>query len=90
MRIAFTAAISLAALVLLAHLASAQTAQHDIVGAWDIFEDSCESGYLEYRADGADFAAALALSQRPMTDFIDLESIISKLHQIMLMTMGGQ
>ncbi len=53
MRIAFTAAISLAALAHLSGLASAQTAQHDIVGAWDIFEDSCESGYLEYRADGS-------------------------------------
>jgi len=34
-----------------------------------------------------DFADALALSQRPMTDFIDMESILEKLRLLMLMTM---
>lgn len=36
-----------------------------------------------------DFADALSLSQKPMTDFIDLQSIIEKLQQLMMMTMGG-
>ncbi len=53
----FTVTIALAAMALVSGMAAGTsadlpTARHDIVGAWDIFDDECRSGYLEYRADG--------------------------------------
>ena len=54
MTMRFTVAIILAAVALVSGMASADlsTGRQDIVGAWDIFDDGCQSGYLEYRADG--------------------------------------
>ena len=43
--------VTLATLVLLSGMAAA-AGQGDIIGAWDAFDDGCQSGYLEYRADG--------------------------------------
>lgn len=53
----FTVAIILAAVALVSGMAAGtsadlSTGRQDIVGAWDIFDDGCQSGYLEYRADG--------------------------------------
>ena len=47
--------VTLAAMALLfgmAATAAAAASQRDIVGAWDAFDDSCQSGYLEYRTNG--------------------------------------
>lgn len=53
MRLALTAAIPLAALALFSGLATGATPlERNLVGAWDIYRDGCQSGYLEYRADG--------------------------------------
>ena len=53
MRLALTAAIPLAALALFSGLATGATpVERNLVGAWDIYRDGCQSGYLEYRADG--------------------------------------
>lgn len=53
----FTVVITLAAMALVSGMAAGisadlPAARHGIVGAWDIFDDECRSGYLEYRADG--------------------------------------
>ena len=49
----FIVAIALAVVALLSGMDTGATAgQRGIVDSWDIFDDGCQSGYLEYRADG--------------------------------------